>query len=236
MQTFLTKLIFGKAWAEPRTSTDVLGRRVRNLRAIWNNDHQDDIGIERLLRLALALSQFVFPGTYIKHFIGRRGVAWQDLAVDVLVLVKIGFPLAILYFGLEHNTPVFCILLWMLAETMLYVPTLIFASDIFARPRSYRRSMLLLFFNYIEIVCGFGVVYARGQYLNKAAEHWFDPVYFSFITSATVGFGDYYPVTPLGKVLVCIQSTVILVFVVLFINFYSNRIESKGYFDQNSTR
>jgi hypothetical protein len=236
MFTFLTKLIFGKALTGPQTTTDVIGRRVGNLRAIWNNEHQDDIGIERLLRLALAVSQFVFPGTYIKHFFGRRGVAYQDLAVDLFVFVKIGLPLAMLYLGLEHNTVLFLILLWFLAETVVYVPTLIFASDIFARPRSYRRSILLLFFNFIEIVCGFGVVYARGEYLNKPAEHWFDPVYFSFITSMTVGFGDYYPVTPVGKVLVCLQSTLILVFVVLFINFYSNRIESKGYFDPNSTR
>lgn len=236
MLTFLRKLIFGKAWIEPRTTTDIIGRRVRNLRAIWNNEHQDDIGLERILRLVLALSQFLFPGTYLKHLFGRRGVAWQDLSVDCFMLVKIGFPLAILYLGLQQNVVLFVALIWFLAETMLYVPTLIFASDIFARPRSYRRSMLLLFFNYIEIVCGFGVIYARGEYLNKPAEHWFDPVYFSFITSATVGFGDYYPATPAGKVLVCIQSTLILVFVVLFINFYSNRIEGKGYFDQNSTR
>jgi hypothetical protein len=236
MPNFFTKLLFGKTSEEPLNKTDVLARRVRNLRAIWENEHHDDIGLERLLRLMLALSQFIFPGTYVKHFFGRRGVAWQDLAVDCFVLAKIAFPLAVLYFGLQDNVVIFALIIWFLVETMLYVPTLIFASDIFARPRSYRRSMLLLFFNYVEIVCGFGVVYARGDYLNKLPEHWFDPVYFSFITSATVGFGDYYPVTPLGKALVCVESTVILVFVVLFINFYSNRIESKGYFDQNSSR
>jgi hypothetical protein len=236
MANFLAKLFLGKALSEPRTPTGVLAKRVRNLKAIWNNEHQNDIGIERVLRLVLAGSQFLFPGTYVRHFFGRYGVALQDLSVDLFVLLKIAFPLTLLYLGLEQNTILFAVLMWFLAETMLYVPTLIFASDIFTRPRSYRRSLLFLFFNYVELVCGFGVIYAGGEYLNKPAEQWFDPIYFSFITSATVGFGDYYPVTPLGKVLVCIQSTVILVFVVLFINFYSNRIESKGYFDQNSSR
>ena len=236
MPNFVSKLVFGKSSLEPRTKSDVLGRRVRNLKAIWDNEHQDDIGLERIVRLLLALSQFVFLGSYIKHLFGRRGVAFQDLSVDCFVLAKIAFPLSVLYFGWQDNYICYAVIVWFLLETMMYVPTLIFASDIFARPRSYRRSMLLLFLNYIEIVCGFGVLYARGNYLNKRAEHWFDPVYFSFITSVTVGFGDYYPVTPLGKALVCVQSTVILIFVVLFINFYSNRIESRGYFDQNSTR
>jgi len=230
------KLIFGKLSDDARATTDVLGRRVRNIKAIWNNEYQEDLGIERMLRLLLGASQFVFPGTYLKHIFGRIGVAYQDVAVDCFVLVKIVFPLVTLYFGLQDNVFIFLVLMWFLAETMLYVPTLIFASDIFARPRSYRRSMLLLFFNYVEIVLGFGIVYSRGSYLNKPFEYWFDPVYFSFITSATIGFGDYYPVTPTGKVLVCIQSTILLVFVVLFINFFSNRIESKGYFEQSSTK
>lgn len=150
------------------------------------------------------------------------------------MLFKVLFPLTILFYNWQTTSFLFVILIWFLIETLLYVPTLIFASDIFSKPRSYRRSMLLLFFNYVEIVFSFGVIYSRGIYLNKPFGHWFDPIYFSFITSATIGYGDFYPITPMGKFLVSSQSVIFLIFVVLFLNFFSNKVESKGYFDHNN--
>jgi hypothetical protein len=103
---------------------------------------------------------------------------------------------------------------------------------VIARPRSYRRSMLLLFINYTEIIFDFGVIYAHGNFMNAPFTHWFDPIYFSFITSATIGFGDFHPVTPLGKFLVSFQSTLFIIFVALFLNFFTGKVESKGYFGQ----
>lgn len=231
---FLRKLILGKPSVDSQPTKGAIDKRIDNIKAIWNNEQHNDIGIEKLLRLFLAISQFLFLGTYIKEIFGKKGIAYQDLSVDIFVLIKTIFPLFILYFGIQNNDFLFAILLWFLIETMLYVPTLIFASDIFSRPRSYRRSMLLLFFNYLEIVVSFGVIYSRGNYLNKTFGHWFDSVYFSFITSATIGYGDFYPVTSMGKFLVSLQSIIFLVFVVLFLNFFSNKVESNGYFDREN--
>jgi hypothetical protein len=235
MRLFLKKLILGKPEVDHLPTDRALHKRIKNIKAIWNNEQHDDIGIEKILRLLLAVSQFVFIGTYIKQIFGKKGIAYQDLSVDVLVLLKVLFPLMILKYGLGANPFIFGILMWFMAETLLYVPTLIFASDIFSRPRSYRRSMLLLFFNYMEIILDFGVIYASGNYLNKGFEYWFDACYFSFITSATIGYGDYFPVTQMGKFLVSSQSVILFMFVVLFLNFFTNKAESKGYFD-NSPR
>jgi hypothetical protein len=87
----------------------------------------------------------------------------------------------------------------MLLETILYIPTLIFASDLFSKPRSYKRSMLLLFLNYMEIIVAFGVLYSCGNYLNQPFNHWFYAIYFSSITSSTIGYVEFYPVTIVGK-------------------------------------
>jgi hypothetical protein len=234
MKLFLKKLILGKPSVDEQPTKGAIDKRIRNLKAIWDNDQHDDIGIEKILRLFLAISQFLFLGTYIKQVFGKKGIAYQDLSVDAFVLFKVLFPLTILFCNWQTNNFLYIILIWFLFETMLYVPTLIFASDIFSKPRSYRRSMLLLFFNYVEIVFSFGVIYSRGIYLNKPFGHWFDPIYFSFITSATIGYGDFYPITPMGKFLVSSQSVIFLIFVVLFLNFFSNKVESKGYFDHNN--
>jgi len=231
MKRFLKKLIFGKNPSSEISARSVIDKRIHNIRSIWNNEQEEDIGIEKLLRLFLGFSQFLFPGIYIKHFIGGRRLLYQEITVDLYVLFKIAFAFGIIYNGRQDNDILVWIVIFFMAETLLHIPTLIFASDIFSRPRSYRRSMLLLFFNYIEIVLAFAVLYSSGDYLNQAFKHWFDPIYFSFISGATVGFGDFYPITPIGKMLVSFQVVIFIIFAALFLNFFSNKVESKGYFD-----
>ncbi len=160
-----------------------------------------------------------------------KGYEYRDLALDFYVLLKVTFPLFILIYQWQHNNFIIGIMLYVLLETVLYIPTLIFASDIFSKPRSYKRSMLLLFLNYIEIIFSFGVLYSCGNYLNKPFNHWFDAIYFSTINSASIGYGDYFPVTTIGKVLATAQAFLFLFFVVLFLNFFTGKIKVKGYFD-----
>ncbi len=210
MKRFFKKLIFGKNPSSEISARSVIDKRIHNIRSIWNNEQEEDIGIEKLLRLFLGFSQFLFPGIYIKHFIGGRRLLYQEITVDLYVLFKIAFAFGIIYNGRQDNDILVWIVIFFMAETLLHIPTLIFASDIFSRPRSYRRSMLLLFFNYIEIVLAFAVLYSSGDYLNQAFKHWFDPIYFSFIAGATVGFGDFYPITPIGKMLVSFQVVIFI--------------------------
>jgi Ion channel len=227
----LKKLLIGKVSLKELPKYNPIQRRILNIRAIWNNDHQYDNGIEKIVRLFLSSSQLLFPGVYIKYFANKIRYEYQDLAMDVYVLCKVGFPLLILIYGWQEYDVLIWIMIYVLLETIMYIPTLIFASDLFHRPRSYKRSMLLLFFNYIEIVISFGVLYTLGDNMNKPFQHWFDPIYFSVISSNSIGFGDYVPVTTFGRVLVSIQGMFFLSFVVLFLNFFSTKVKSKGYFD-----
>ena len=232
MKSFLKKLILGSRPSEKPVSA--IDARIKTIKAIWNNEHDNDMGIEKMFRLFLAASPFVFPGMYFKEAVGRKGKAYQDLTVDIFVLCKVAFPILILANGWQNNIFLFGIVIWFMMETVLYVPTLIFASDSLSRPRSYRRSMLLLFLNYIEIIFDFAVIYSSAHFFNKPFREWFDPIYFSFITSASIGYGDFYPVTPAGKLIVSCHSVVFLIFVVVFINFFSSKMESKGYFDHTN--
>jgi hypothetical protein len=206
-------------------------KTILNIGAIWNNDHEEDNGIEKIVRLLLSISQLFFLGIYIKHFANKFGHEYKDLAMDLYVLAKAIFPFLILINDWQNHDYVIWILIFLLLETVLYIPTLIFASDLFSRPRSYKRSMLLLFFNYIEVVVSFAVLYTLGDNMNKPFEHWFDSVYFSLISSNSIGYGDYYPITTFGKVLVSLQALFFLSFVILFLNFFSTKVKSKGYFN-----
>jgi hypothetical protein len=225
------KLLLGKVPKDYIPKYNPIQKRILNIKSIWNNDHQEDNGIEKIVRLFLSSTQLIFPGIYIKYLASKKGYEYQDLAIDIYVLAKVIFPIIILKFNLQHESYMIYILIYVLLETVFYIPTLIFASDLFSRPRSYKRSMLLLFFNYIEIVFSFAVLYTIGENMNKPFEHWFDSIYFSIISSNSIGFGDYYPITTFGKVLVSLQAMFFLLFVILFLNFFSTKIKSKGYFD-----
>ncbi|UOP43607.1 potassium channel family protein, partial [Flavobacterium psychrophilum] len=231
---FLKKLLVGKISKKEKIRFNPIEKRILNIRSIWNNDHQEDNGIEKIFRLFLSISQLLFPGIYIKYFANKKGSEYQDLALDVYILAKVMFPLMILINEWQHNIYIIFVMTYVLLETVLYIPTLIFASDLFSRPRSYKRSMLLLFFNYMEIVLAFAVLYSCGNYLNKDFTHWFDALYFSIITSSSIGYGDFYPVTIFGKFLVSMQALLFLFFVILFLNFFSTKIKSKGYFDHEN--
>ncbi len=230
MNTILRKLLVGKVSRKYKPKLNPIQKSLLNIRAIWNNDHQDDNGIEKIVRLFLSGSQLLFPGIYIKYLACKKGYEYQDLALDFYVVGKVIFPLLTLINDWQSSSIIVWILVYLLLETVLYISTLIFASDSFSRPRSYKRSMLLLFFNYLEIVVSFGVLYTLGENMNKSFSHWFDPIYFSMVSTSSIGFGDYYPVTTFGKVLVSLQAMFFLSFVVLFLNFFSTKVKSKGYF------
>ena len=235
MRKFLRKLLLGKISKKdkPRLNVNPIQKRVLNIRAIWNNNHEDDNGIEKIFRLFLSISQLVFPGVYIKYFVTKKNFEYQDITMDIYVLFKLFFPLLILKYHLQDYYVLIYLMVYFLLETVLYVPTLIFASDLLSRPRSYRRSMLLLFLNYLEIVCAFAVLYTLGNNMNTPFLHWFDSVYFSIITANSIGYGDFVPVTIYAKFLVSVQSMFFLTFVVLFLNFFSSKMNNKGYFEND---
>ena len=234
MKQILKKLLIGNGTKFETASQNPIQKSILNIKAIWNNDHQDDNGIEKIIRLLLSSSQLLFPGVYIKFLANKKGPQYLDLSLDCYVLLKVSFPILIVIYHWQVYDFVIYAMVYVLLETILYIPTLIFASDTFSKPRSYRRSMLLLFFNYLEIVFAYAVLYSCGNYLNKPFYHWFDAIYFSIVTSSSIGYGDYYPTTTYGKFLVSTQALLFLFFVVLFLNFFSTKIKAKGYFDHGS--
>lgn len=229
MKRWFHKLLMGRGHPPGQEFHSTIGRRWENIEAIWNNKYEEDAGLEKLIRLVLGLSQFLFPGMYVKHLFWRKGPLYQDLATEVFVLLKTGFPLFLLITGRQNDPMLLALMIWFLLETVMYIPTLIFASDAFSTPRSYRRGTLLLLLNYLEVVLSFAVIYAAGNHLNLPLTHWAQAVYFSFVTSSTIGFGEFYPVTNTGRLLVVLQSLFYLSYIVLFINFFSLRMK-RGYF------
>ena len=225
---FLKKLFIGNT-AIIYNKEGAISRRINNLKIIWNSEQHEDVGIERLLRLFLAASQFLFLGTYLRELFGKTTIS-RDLSIDFLVIFKIVFSFIVVKYELYHSMFFLVILIWFLVETILYIPTLIFASDYLSRPRSYRRAMILFFFNFLEVNVSYASLYSKFGVLNKKALHWFDSVYFSFIVSSSIGFGDLYPVDFISKLILVSHTIISIMFIVLFLNSFSSKMEITGYF------
>lgn len=231
MRRSVNKLLFGRGLAPGIAMHSALRKRWENVKHIWNNTYEEDAGLEKIVRLLLSVSLFLFPGVYLKHLFWRRGPLYQDLVTEVYILLKTAFPLVVLWQGWDARPWAVVLVIWLMSETLLYIPTLIFASDALPSPRSYRRSKLLIFINYLEVVFAFAVLHMHGQYFNQPLVHWTDSVYLSFVITSTIGFGEFYPVTGLGKLVISVQSLFYLSYIALFISFFSLGF-NRGYFER----
>lgn len=207
-----------------------------NVKRIWNNEHYNDFGIERIIRLTLSLLLFIFPGLYVRHFFGKLGLLGRKLGIEFYVLIKLLLPIIFFKLNLTNNLIVAIISGVMAIETVLYLATLIYLSNEFAKPISYRRSITTLFINYIEVCLDFAVIYS---YCNITIQNFFNhkltsdiqSIYFSFATSATVGYGDITTSDSFGQFLVISQIVIFLIFIALFINFFASKVQNPTYYN-----
>ena len=237
IKQFFRTLFLGQENTHPKNKLQpAIKNQWQNVLLIWTNKHYNDFGLERIIRLTLALLAFIFPGLYIRDIFGRFGLLGRKLGVEFYVLFKLFLP--ILFFKLDwtDNLIVAIVSGVMAVETIVYLATLIYLSNEFAKPISYRRSLTTLFINYIEICLNYAVIYS---YCNLTIPAFFkeklttdiQTIYFSFATSATVGYGDIVITNSFGQLLVISQIILFLVFVVLFLNFFASKVQEPSYYN-----
>jgi len=76
------------------------------------------------------------------------------------------------------------------------------------------------------------IILAAGLFTLFEHRHFFDSIYWAFVTAMTVGYGDIYPITIGGRIVaICLMHIVPLILVPLSIaRFLSNVIEDKNQF------
>lgn len=223
MNRHLIKLIFGNPAPDAEVRSNPISHAQR-IEKVWNSGKYYDFGIQRIFRLFLVTSKLFFPGIYIDYFFRKSTYQTQKVAGELFVLFKTLMPFFMLYFQLWHHSWLYIINMYLLVETYLYIFYKIFVPE-HNNQVTHKRSLLLLFLNFFEVIGSFGVIYAAGDFLNKPVANWIDALYFSFITGATVGYGDLHPVTSDGKQLVILQIVSTLAFLILFFNFFTPRAQ-----------
>ncbi|HNE49839.1 MAG TPA: potassium channel family protein [Chitinophagales bacterium] len=205
-----------------------VGKHWSYVKKIWNNESYYDFGIERIMRLSLALLLFVFPGIYVRHILGLVGPIGRKMGIEFYVVFKLLLPIFLLKFHLTNHLFIAIFSGVMAFETILYLASLIYLSDEYAKPIIYRRSITTFLINYIQVCFDYAVIYS---YCNLNLSNFFkqqltsniQSVYFSFVTSTTVGYGDITVNHPIGRLLVVTQVIVFLVFIALYLNFFVSK-------------
>ena len=130
---------------------------------------------------------------------------------------------------------------WRLAEIILYHTAVNFCyayPEYKIRVESVNRSVILLIINYCEMIMIYSLFYLISQSIcngisGRIVGGILDPIYFSIVTIATLGFGDFYPVNAWGKVIVCFEVLSGVLLVVLIISMFFQRFGSR---QENSTK
>jgi hypothetical protein len=220
------KLILGHGIVNHKPS-NALKAQVYIVLRIWRNYSHHDFGIERFIRLFLACAQFLSLSLYLKHVLGSFNSTTRKIAIEIYVLFKMIFPLLLLSFGWKEYYWTLPVIVYFLVETVLYVTSLIFISDVVRENVQPRRSLALLFINFFELVFDFAFIYAfydtrLAEFFTRDLHGGIDAIYFSFVTAATVGYGDIAPKASLAEKLAIGQLTVTFIFVGLFLNYFAN--------------
>ncbi|MBC7652893.1 MAG: two pore domain potassium channel family protein [Oligoflexus sp.] len=196
--------------------------QLNKIAEVWDSDKYNDYGILRIFRLFIVTVLLFFPGVLIDEIFKSKGTLNRKLIVELYVVLKIIFPVLILCFGWYNNSFIIGLAVYLLLETYIYLFSKIFL-EVQHITGANIRTLLLLVLNYFESGLTFAAIYMGGNYLNMQMESAIEAVYFSFITSATVGYGDIHPGTNAGRILSMIQIFSSISFFVLFFNFFSGK-------------
>lgn len=188
----------------------------------------------RIIRLIICAFDFLNISLYIRQIIKAK---YRKSIIDIYVLLmSIAFPILVLILGWQEYFWVFIITIYILLTSLIYLLGVVFLDDVYKQPHSDKRSLLLVIVNYIGFTLYFSILYqyfhavgeACGRIGRKIISN-LEAVYFSFVTSTTLGFGDYKPIpgTP-GQILVIIQVCTFLLFIVVFFNHFMNSRKDKN--------
>lgn len=196
--------------------------QLNKISSVWNGKTQHDYGILRVFRLTIVSSLLLFPGVFIDQIFMKSSTVSRKLIVETYVIFKMTFPVLILLNHLYNNSFILYFAIYLLIETYVYLFSKIFLGDQHSKT-SNMRTLMLLIINFLESSFTFAVIYLSGNYLNIKQNHVIDAVYYSFVTSATIGYGDIFPITNEGKLIVILQILSSVSFIVLFFNFFSGK-------------
>jgi len=229
--------------------TSFYKKQKQNLDDIWNNRGYKDFGIERLLRLTLQLLAFITPAGIIRWVTGRRNLLFRKIGIEAYAIGKVIFAWQAIIHGWTSNGWVTVVIIIFTADTLHFLISRIVLNDVWRQPISFQRSLIMTLVNYVEVCLCFAAVYFYCDHaypavfeINKdiALENGHLPaaayIYFSFVTAATIGYGDISPLDPFIQKIVNAQIIVSLFMVVVIIANVASKLHEDTFYNEKQKK
>ena len=231
------------------TPTSFYKKQKSNLSQIWNNKTYKDFGIERFTRLILQLLAFITPGGVVRHLTTTKNLLIRKLGIEFYGIFKIFFICLAFEFDWTTNPITLFFIVIFTLDTLHFLICRVLLNDVFREAISHRRSLIMTFINYVEICLCFAFIYSYIDDTNNDIKnsifivnenlpvkngHLNDTqtIYYSFVTAATIGYGDISPRDSFVMKLVIVQIIVSLFFVVVFVSNIINKLGEDTFYNR----
>ena len=240
MSNFFSQLFLGYRDEDEHYIAPALKKQKSMMEQMWVGKAYPDFGIERITRLFCASLNYVFPTLYVRHLAGKWG-GWtgRKMIMDLFTILNLLLPICALIFHWHKSTFAFGIVTYFTAGTISYLINLVLLRPEYTQPGSYLRSLLCLFLNYIQIIVYFAFTY---MYIGKNAfaltiDTWdaLHALYYSFVVSTTLGFGEITPISSAAIWVTISQLLLSFLFVYIILTTFLSHIHEKTYFNQKRT-
>jgi len=169
-------------------------------------------GIERLFLMGVCLALLGMPAMIVRGLGQIFGEQGRRLAVEFYALGKPALLFWVLFHG--HLTSALWAAVAVVALLDLYtsLSSMVFLQHFHTGRTSHGRSLILLAVNFTETLLAFAVLYGFSQSVGNPMQGDTAPVtdpftllYFSCVTAASVGYGDFLPTTHAGRMIALAQ-------------------------------
>jgi len=233
---------------------DFYEQQAENLATIWHNRGYRDFGIERLIRLAIQLLSFATPSGIIRWLTGKtKNLLIRKIGIEIYAVSKVVFAWQAIMHGWTSSGWIVLLIVIMTTDTLHFLLGRIVLNDIWRQPISFQRSLIMTFVNYAEVCLCFAAVYYYQDHVytvngyqvfavnqSLAALRGNLPpityVYFSFVTAATIGYGDISPLDPFVQKVVNTQIIVSLFMVVVIIGSLASKLQEDTFYNKREKK
>lgn len=207
--------------------------QIKNLNIVFSGTKDATFGVERIVRVVLVILAFPSFGGLIKAIAGWFGFTERRTSIDFLSIGKVIFSWFAIQHGWTTNQYFTWFIIYLAADSLHGLLSRIFLNDLWRKPVSYERNLMLALINYLELILCFAAIYnfqdrqvvkgklpafAISDTTHKCPYLTADEtIYFSAMTATTVGYGDISPRDTFVRRLVGIQAFLSLVFIVMII-------------------
>lgn len=125
---------------------------VQTLKHIWINEHPYEhiSGLEKWFMMCIIILKMFMPSFWIRHYCEEhRSTKW---IFEAYVIAKPTFFMIVLLTGLYQSVIVCALTIYLMMDLLTYILGILALSDIFVKPISIRRNLILLGANYREII------------------------------------------------------------------------------------